>query len=39
MKKLLNGIWSVLVSIGQARCAAYYARTGQYKLAQEVYTK
>jgi hypothetical protein len=39
MKTILNTIWSVLVSIGEARYATELARNGKWKEAQAVYTK
>ena len=37
MKKFTKFIWSVLHGIGQAKAAAHFARTGNYKAAQAVY--
>jgi len=37
MKTILNLIWSVLVSVGEARHAAYLARQGRVAEAKAVY--
>jgi hypothetical protein len=37
MKSILNSIWSVLVSIGEARYATELARNGKWKEAQAIY--
>jgi hypothetical protein len=37
MKQFLATIWSLWVSLGTARAAAYMARTGNIKGAQELY--
>jgi hypothetical protein len=37
MKTIINSIWSVLVSVGQARHAAYLARQGRVAEAKAVY--
>jgi len=38
MKTILNSIWSVLESFGQARAAASLARQGRIDEAKAVYT-
>jgi ApbE superfamily uncharacterized protein (UPF0280 family) len=37
MKKIINSIWSLLESFGQARAAAILARQGRIAEAQAVY--
>jgi hypothetical protein len=37
MKSILNTIWSVLVSVGEARHASYLARQGRVKEAKALY--
>jgi len=37
MKSVLNTIWSILVSVGEARHAAYLARQGRVTEAKAVY--
>jgi len=37
MKTILNLIWSVLVSVGEARHATYLARQGRVAEAKAVY--
>jgi hypothetical protein len=37
MKSILNTIWQVLVSVGEARHAAYLARQGRVAEAKAVY--
>jgi hypothetical protein len=37
MKSVLNTIWSILVSVGEARHAAYLARQGRVAEAKSVY--
>ena len=37
MKTILNSIWQVLVSVGEARHAAYLARQGRVSEAKAVY--
>jgi len=37
MKTILNSIWSVLVSFGEARYAASLARQGKIKESKAVY--
>ena len=37
MKSILNTIWSILVSVGEARHAAYLARQGRVTEAKAVY--
>ena len=39
MKKLLNLLYSISASIGQARAASALARAGLYKEAQALYNK
>jgi len=36
MKNTLNVIWSILRSIGEARAAAHFARTGDLKAAENM---
>jgi hypothetical protein len=38
MKNILNSIWSVLVSFGEARYASSLARQGRIEEAKAVYT-
>lgn len=37
MKKILQTIWSLFHSLGQAKAAAYFARRGDYKSARAIY--
>jgi hypothetical protein len=37
MKSILNTIWTILVSVGEARHAAYLARQGRVSEAKAVY--
>jgi hypothetical protein len=37
MKTILNSIWSVLVSVGEARHAAWLARQGRIQEAKAIY--
>jgi hypothetical protein len=37
MKTILNSIWTILVSVGEARHAAYLARQGRIAEAKAVY--
>jgi hypothetical protein len=37
MKSVVNAIWSILVSVGEARHAAYLARQGRITEAKAVY--
>jgi hypothetical protein len=37
MKTILNSIWTVLVSVGEARHASYLARQGKIKESKAVY--
>ena len=37
MKSILNTIWQVLVSVGEARHAAYLARQGRVAEAKAIY--
>jgi hypothetical protein len=37
MKSILNTIWSVLVSVGEARHASYLARQGRVEEAKAIY--
>lgn len=37
MRQFLNAIWSLCESLGTARAAAYMARMGDHKGAQELY--
>jgi hypothetical protein len=37
MKTILNSIWSVLVSVGEARHAAFLARQGKVAEAKALY--
>jgi hypothetical protein len=37
MKKIINSIWAVLVSVGEARHAAWLARQGRIEEAKAVY--
>jgi len=37
MKSILNSIWQVLVSVGEARHAAYLARQGRVDEAKAIY--
>jgi hypothetical protein len=39
MKTLLNSIWQVLVSVGEARHAAFLARQGKITEAKALYGK
>ena len=39
MKTILNNIWSVLISVGEARAAAYLARQGRVEEAKAMYGK
>jgi hypothetical protein len=39
MKNFLNSIWSVLMSISEARYATELARNGKWKEAQLLYKK
>ena len=39
MKTILNSIWSLLESFGQARAAAYLARQGRITEAKALYSK
>lgn len=36
MKKILTTIWNILHSIGEARAAAYIARSGDLKTAENM---
>jgi hypothetical protein len=38
MKTILNTIWSILVSVGEARHAAFLARQGKVAEAKEMYS-
>jgi hypothetical protein len=37
MKTILNSIWTILVSVGEARHAAWLARQGRVEEAKAVY--
>jgi hypothetical protein len=37
MKTILNSIWSILVSVGEARHASYLARQGRVEEAKAIY--
>jgi hypothetical protein len=37
MKTIINAVWSVLVSVGEARHAAWLARQGRVSEAKAVY--
>lgn len=37
MKQILSQVWQLLVSVGQARHAAFLARQGKYNEAKELY--
>ena len=37
MKSILNTIWAVLVSVGEARHASYLARQGRVEEAKALY--
>jgi hypothetical protein len=37
MKTILNNIWSVLISVGEARHAAWLARQGRVAEAKAIY--
>ena len=37
MKSILNTIWQVLVSVGEARHASYLARQGRVEEAKAIY--
>ena len=37
MKSILNSIWTVLVSVGEARHAAFLARQGRISEAKAMY--
>jgi len=37
MKSILNSIWTVLVSVGEARHAAFLARQGRISEAKALY--
>ena len=37
MKSILNNIWSVLISVGEARHASYLARQGRVEEAKALY--
>jgi hypothetical protein len=37
MKSILNTIWTVLVSVGEARHASYLARQGRVEEAKALY--
>jgi hypothetical protein len=39
MKTILNTIWQVLVSVGEARHAAFLARQGKITEAKAIYGK
>jgi hypothetical protein len=39
MKSILSGIWQVLVSVGEARHAAFLARQGKIDEAKAIYGK
>jgi hypothetical protein len=34
MKSILNSLYSICISIGHARAAAYFARQGNYEMAK-----
>ena len=36
-KRIINGVWEFLLSMGKARAAAILARNGRYKEAQDLY--
>lgn len=38
MKAILSTVWQVLVSVGEARHAAYLARQGRVAEAKELYS-
>jgi hypothetical protein len=37
MNHILNTVYSFFKSIGEAKAAAYFARQGNYKAAQDLY--
>jgi hypothetical protein len=39
MKTILNSVWQILVSVGEARHAAFLARQGKISEAKAIYGK